>query len=60
MAFAQAQLDKEDSRVRHLILLADGADCDQQEGSIAIALAMRANKITTSVVALGDEPHVPS
>ena len=59
MTFAQEHLNREDSRVRHLILLADGADCDQQEGSIPIALAMRANKITTSVVAIGDGPHVP-
>ena len=59
MKFAQEQLDKEDSRVRHLILLADGADCDAQEGSIPIALAMKADKITTSVVAIGDGPHVP-
>jgi uncharacterized membrane protein len=59
MTFAQEHLNREDSRVRHLILLADGADCDQQEGSIPIALAMRANKITTSVIAIGDGPHVP-
>lgn len=59
MQFARDTLDKEQSKVRHLILLADGADCDQQEGCIPIAASMRANKITTSVVAIGDGPHVP-
>lgn len=59
MEFAQETLESEKSRVRHLILLADGADCDQQEGCIPIALAMRAMKITTSVIAIGDGPHVP-
>jgi len=59
MQFAQEQLEKEDSRVRHLILLADGADCDLMDGAIPIALAMRANKITTSVIAIGDGEFVP-
>jgi uncharacterized membrane protein len=59
MQFAQKTLAKENSKVRHFILLADGADCDQQEGCLPIAALMRADKITTSVVAIGDGPHVP-
>ncbi|MGI8924625.1 MAG: VWA domain-containing protein [Fimbriimonadales bacterium] len=59
MRFAQTTLEAEKSKVRHLILLADGADCDQQEECIPIAIAMRAQKITTSVVAIGDGEHVP-
>lgn len=59
MQFAQTQLLAEKSKVRHLILLADGSDCDQQDGCIPIAAAMRAQRITTSVVAIGDGPHVP-
>lgn len=59
MEFAQKYLVPDDSKVRHLIVLADGSDCDLQEGCIPIALAMRAQKITTTCVAIGDGPHVP-
>lgn len=59
MQFAQKNLIGDTSKVRHLILLADGADCDMQEGCAAIALQMRAMKITTTCVAIGDGPHVP-
>lgn len=53
MEKAQEVLMKETSQVRHFILLADGADADEHDGSVAIALQMRANKITTSVVSIG-------
>lgn len=59
MAFAERELMKENTKVRHLILLADGNDCDTQEGSLQIAAAMRANKITTTVVSIGDGKDVP-
>ena len=59
MVFAQKTLNEEQSKVRHLILLADGNDTDTQEGCIPIALALRANKITTSVIAIGDGKDVP-
>lgn len=59
MEFAQKWLVPDESKVRHLIVLADGSDCDLQEGCIPIALAMRAQKITTTCVAIGDGPHVP-
>ena len=51
-------LRKEPSKVRHFILLADGADADEQEGAIAIANQMNGEKITTSVVAIGDGKDV--
>lgn len=51
-------LEKENSKVRHFILLADGDDSDSQEGAIQIALQMRAEKITTTVVAIGDGKDV--
>ncbi len=54
MLKAEEVLMKENSKVRHFILLADGADSDSQEGAIMTALRMRANKITTTVVAIGD------
>lgn len=59
MQFAQKYLVPDNSKVRHLIFLGDGRDCDMQEGCIEIALAMRALKITTTAVAIGDGPHVP-
>lgn len=46
-------MTKETSQVRHFILMSDGDDAETQEGSIEIAARMRANKITTSVVAIG-------
>lgn len=59
MQFANEHLSKEPSKVRHLILLADGADSEMQEGALALALDMRGRKITTSVVAIGDGSDVP-
>ncbi len=59
LEFAYAALRKENTKVRHLILLADGADCDQTEGCVELATLARADKITTSVVAIGDGKDVP-
>lgn len=47
-------LAKEPSKVRHFILLADGADADEQDGALGVALQMRTMKITTSVVSIGE------
>ena len=58
MLKAEEVLNKENSKVRHFILLADGADSDSQEGAIQTALRMRANKITTTVVSIGDGKDV--
>jgi uncharacterized membrane protein len=59
MAKAEEVLNAENTKVRHFILLADGADSDSQEGAIEIALRMRSHKITTTVVAIGDGKDVP-
>ncbi len=59
MQFAQKVLMADNSKVRHLILLGDGSDCDLQEGCEEIALFMRANKITTTCVSIGEGPHSP-
>jgi uncharacterized membrane protein len=56
---AKRELEREDTRVRHFIMLADGADTDQYGSSLDMAREMRENRITTSVVAIGDGPHVP-
>jgi len=56
---AEIELNKEPSKVRHFILLADGNDSTDQEGALETAARMRANKITTTVVAIGDGKDVP-
>ena len=55
---AEALLNGEESKVRHHILLADGSDSEDQEGALGVALRMRENKITTSVVSIGDGKDV--
>ena len=47
------------TRQRHIILLADGADCDEQEGVVPLVKQMASEKITVSVVAIGDGKDVP-
>jgi hypothetical protein len=51
--FAKGVLEKETSKVRHLILLSDGDDAEAQEGCDAVVDAMRREHITTSTVAIG-------
>ena len=58
MERAEKVLAAETSKVRHHILLADGADSEEQEGSLGIALRMREAKITTSVVSIGEGKDV--
>lgn len=56
--FAAKALRAEDTKVRHLIFLADGADTDMYGKSISLAQQMRSEKITTTVVAIGDGKDV--
>lgn len=44
-------------RTRHIIMLADGSDCDEQDGCDAIAAAMKRDKMTFSAVSFGLGPH---
>lgn len=53
-------LSKEPSKTRHFVLLADGADSTDWDTVFDIAVAMRVQKITTSVVAIGDGKDVPN
>ncbi len=53
LEFAAQAIIPQNTRVKHVILLADGDDCDEQEGCFEIAQRMRANGVTMSVVALG-------
>ena len=59
MDFAISHLEAEPSKVRHLILMADGSDVDLRDGCYEIAAKMRAEHITTSTVAIGDGEYVP-
>lgn len=56
---AYGVLRHDESPVRHIILLADGSDCDQQQGSIPLVRQMASEKITVTSVAFGGGPHVP-
>jgi uncharacterized membrane protein len=47
------------SPIRHVILLADGSDCDEQAGCVPLVDQMAREKITVTAVAFGDGPHVP-
>jgi len=56
--FAFRALRAEDTKVRHLIFLADGADTDTYGSSLSLASQMKAEKITITVVAIGDGKDV--
>ncbi|MBI3922563.1 MAG: VWA domain-containing protein [Armatimonadetes bacterium] len=49
----------EGTRVRHIIMLADGSDCDEQDGCPEIVAKLHASRVTLTTVAFGDGPHVP-
>lgn len=57
--YADRILRAENTRVRHHIFLGDGADVDDYGQSLAVISQMRSDKITTSVVAIGDGKDVP-
>jgi uncharacterized membrane protein len=59
MDFAIEHLEAENTKVRHLILMADGSDVDLRDGCYEIAEKMRSEHITTSAVAIGDGQYVP-
>lgn len=56
---ADELMRSEPSKVRHVIILADGADSTDFGDAMARAAAMRAAKITTSIVSIGNGPYVP-
>ena len=53
-------LRPEPSKTRHFVLLADGDDSTDWDTVFDTATAMRAEKITTTVVAFGDGKDVPN
>lgn len=56
---AEPVLRKEPSKVRHLILLADGNDSTDWRDAMQRVAGMRAAQITTTVVAIGNGKDVP-
>ncbi len=58
LAAAEALQDSP-NEVRHIILLADGADAEQKEGVPELITSLTAEGITISTVAIGDGPDVP-
>ncbi len=59
MVMAHDMIRGSGTRQKHIILLADGSDCDEQEGVIPLVQKMAGEKITVTAVAIGDGPHVP-
>lgn len=55
----ETMIKKSKTRQRHIILLADGSDCDDQDGVVPLAKQMAGEKISVTAVAIGDGPHVP-
>lgn len=55
---AKQVLEKEHNPIRHFIMLADGDDVKAQEECLPLIVEMRAEHITTSVVAIGDGKDV--
>ncbi|GIV08043.1 MAG: VWA domain-containing protein [Fimbriimonadales bacterium] len=53
LLFAESALTPISTTTRHVILLADGDDCDEQEGTFEIANRLRRIGVTMSVVSLG-------
>lgn len=60
IAKAYEVLKNEPSKTRHFILLADGGDSTDWAEAFETALKMQSEKITTSVVAIGDGKDVPN
>jgi len=46
-----------EARTRHIIMLADGSDCDEQNGCDQVAALMKREKMTFSTVSFGLGPH---
>lgn len=56
---AEEDLQKVTTRIKHVIMLADGSDAKEQDGCLELARKMFRNKITISAVAIGGGPDVP-
>jgi Ca-activated chloride channel family protein len=59
LEFAEKNLRGQNTKVKHMILLADGNDSDEQEGALDLARRMVGEGMTITVVAIGDGKDVP-
>jgi len=59
MKMANDMISRADTRQKHVILLADGNDCDGQDGVVPLVKQMASHKVTVTAVAIGDGQHVP-
>jgi len=58
LQFAETTMQPVNTKVKHLILMADGDDCKGQEGSFDLARKMVSEGMTVSVIAVGDGKDV--
>lgn len=58
LEFANRTLTPVQTKVRHLIMLADGDDCKGQEGALGVARQMVAKGMTVSTIAVGNGKDV--
>jgi len=56
---AAAALAQSPNQIKHIILLADGADSEQKEGVPELITALAAEGVTISTVSIGDGPDTP-
>lgn len=56
---AAEALAQSPNQVKHIILLADGADSEEKEGVPELIEALRAENVTVTTVSIGDGPDVP-
>ncbi|NUL83332.1 MAG: VWA domain-containing protein [Armatimonadetes bacterium] len=59
LEYAYRALTAEKTRTRHLIVLADGNDADEQQGCIPLAASLASRGVTLSVVSLGQGKDAP-
>ena len=59
LSAAYSALKTNNASIRHIILLADGNDSEQQEGCLGLVQAMVGEKITTTAISLGQGVDVP-
>lgn len=59
IAAAADALSTSTNQVKHIILLSDGSDSEEQEGTAELIKALTAENVTVSVVSIGEGPDTP-
>lgn len=55
----ESSFEPDPEQQRHVLLVADGSDAEQQSGALAQVTALRAQGVTVSVIAIGNGSDVP-